>query len=113
MRLIEGTLVWPDGSPVINGWACLTDSEISEEDGEKYDCTNVEGRFYLQGFEGAEYWLHTLIGTLRMESSFGRELHNKGIEWLKAQPVKVTVGKTNEPLRIVIPLPEGVKKPEK
>jgi len=27
---------------------------------------------------------------------------------LKAQPVKVTVGKVNEPLRIVIPLPVGM-----
>lgn len=32
---------------------------------------------------------------------------------LKAQPVKVTVGKSNERLRIVVPLPEGFKLDEK
>ena len=48
-----------------------------------------QGQFSLQGFVGAEYWIHVSV--------IGKEL--------KAKPVKVEVKKINEPLKIVMPLP--------
>jgi len=48
-----------------------------------------------------------------MKTTDGKVLWDSGVHDLKAPPVKVTVATTNEPLRIVIPLPEGVSVTEK
>jgi hypothetical protein len=115
VRQIEGVVVWPDGSPVGDAWVFLADSKSSEDDDKKYDwaSSDKEGRFSLQSFVGAEYWVYASARTLGMKTRSGKDLEDIGVQQLKAQPVKVSVGKTNKPLRIVIPLPEGVKKPEK
>lgn len=113
LRRVEGALVWPDGSPVADGWVFLAESETSEDDDKKYDWDTTHGHFYLEGFEGAEYWVHGSVGTIGMKDSSGKDLFDRGIQKLKAKPVKVTVGKVNTPLRLVIQLPEGVEKPKK
>ncbi len=113
-RQIEGVVVWPDGSPIDDAWVFLADLKSSEDDDKKYDWASAdkEGRFSLQSFVGAEYWVHALVRTRGMKTRSNKDLEDTGVQWLKAQPIKVTVGRTNQPLRIVMPLPEGVKKPE-
>jgi hypothetical protein len=115
VRVIEGVLVWSDGSPVENGWAFLAEAENSEDDENKYDWVTPakDGRFSLQGFGGAEYWVHASVFTSGMKDSSGKNLRDKGIDKLRAKPVKVTVGKVNTPISLVIQLPEGVEKPKK
>jgi hypothetical protein len=114
VRWIEGVVVWPDGSPVEGAWLFLADMNNPQDTEKRYDVNSVDkkGQFSLQAFVGAEYWVYASIGTRGMKTSSGKDLADTGVKELKAQPVKVSVGKTNKPLRIVIPLPEGVKKPE-
>ncbi len=110
VRQIEGAIVWPDGRPVAGGWVKLASKEILAE-GEKgldWGSANEQGRFSLQGFVGAEYWVLAFVSTQGMKTADGKDLWDSGVRDLKAQPVRVTVGKVNEPLRIVISLPEGV-----
>lgn len=114
VRTVEGMLVWPDGSPVTGGWVFLTDSDrAGADENKKYDWATADGQFYLQAFVGAEYWVHASVGTWKMKSNSGKSLWDSGIQTLYAKPVKVTVGKINQPLRIVIPLPAGTEKPQK
>lgn len=91
VRQIEGTLVWPNGVPVSGGWVFLAESKDSGDDEKKYDWTSTDvlGRFSLQAFVGVEYWVHG------QSNSSG-----------KGEPVKIKVGKANEPLKVVIPFPK-------
>jgi hypothetical protein len=115
VRQVEGVLVWPDGRPVAKGWVILAAKEslVEEEKGLDWDSADEQGRFTLQGFVGAEYWVLASTNTYGMKTADGKDLSDSGVQELKAQPVKVSVGKTNETLRIVIPLPDGVKVTEK
>lgn len=113
IRPVEGLLVWPDGSAVgDDGWVFLAAAESSEDDEGKYDWTSTDkqGRFSLQGFAGAEYWLHASVRTSGMKTNDGRDLWDSGTQWLRAKPIRIEAGKSKEPLRIVVPLPEGVSK---
>src|SRR6185503_1699631 len=60
-RQIEGVMVWSYGSPVTkNGWVFLEKLDGSEgKINVRYDLGIVDrqGRFTVQGFENAEYWL--------------------------------------------------------
>lgn len=111
VRTIEGVMVWPDGSAVVEkGYVMLADSESDGDDRRVYEGgrTDAQGRFNIQAFVGAEYWLHATVNTYDLEIGGVRSrLWDKGIRELKARPIKVVVGKTNEPLRIMVPLPEG------
>jgi hypothetical protein len=91
VRQIEGVLIWPNGVTVSRGWVCLTDSKEETESDNKYDCrvTDELGRFSLQAFVGAQYWVHG-------------ESNSSG----KGEPVKLLVEKVNEPLKILIPFPK-------
>jgi hypothetical protein len=111
VRQIEGVLVWPDGRPVAKGWAVLAPKERLEEAEKGFDWVSAdeEGQFSLQGFVGAEYWVLASVNTFGIKTAEGKDLWNSGVRDLKAKPLKVTVGRTNERLRIVIPFPEGVK----
>lgn len=111
VRQIEGVLVWPDGRPVAKAWVGLAAKEISGDEDKKYDFApaDEQGRFSVQGFVGAEYWVHASVTTPDIKTATGKSLWDSGVRDLKAKPVKVTVGTTNESLRIVIPIPEGVK----
>lgn len=94
VRQIEGVLVWPNGVPVSGGWVFLAGSKDSADDDKKFDwgSTDVMGRFSLQAFVGAEYWVHG-------------ESHSSG----KGGPIKITVQMTNEPLKVVIPFPKRIE----
>lgn len=109
VRQIEGVLVWPDGRPVARGWVLLAGKENPGEGDEGYDYTPAgdDGRFSAQGFAGAEYWVHATVGTFGLKFSSGKNLWDSGVRELKARPLRVIPGETNEPQRIVIPLPEG------
>lgn len=113
IRQVEGLVVWPDGSTVgEDGWVYLAEAESSDDDDKKYDWTSTDkqGRFSLQGFGGAEYWLHVSVRTTGMKTADGKELWDSGTHWLKAKPIRIEVGKSKGPLKIVVPLPEGVSK---
>lgn len=94
VRQIEGTLVWANGVPVSGGWVFLAESKESADDEKKYDWTSTDelGRFSLQAFVGEEYWVHG-------------QSNSPG----KGEPVKIRVGKTNEPLKVVIPFPKSAE----
>ena len=91
VRQLEGDVVWPNGVPVSGAWVCLTASKYSSNEDQKFGCnsTDLMGKFSLQAFVGAEYWI------------YGRS-NSSG----KGEPTKLTVHMNNEPLRIVIPLPK-------
>ena len=94
LRQIEGVLVWPNGVPVSDGWVYLAAAKDSRDDEQKYDwgSTDELGRFSLQAFVGAEYWVHV-------------ESRSSG----KSTPIKIKVEAINEPLKIVIPFPKRIE----
>ena len=94
VRRIEGILVWPNGVPVSGGWVFLSASNEPTEDEKAFDVgsTDAMGRFSVQAFVGAEYWLHS------QSDSSG-----------KGEPIKVNVQMLNEPLKLVIPFPKDNK----
>jgi hypothetical protein len=94
VREIQGVLVWPNGVPVSQGWVFLAPSKEAKDDDERYDWESTDelGRFSLQAFVGAEYWVHG-------------ESNSSG----KGEPLKVRVQMTNEPLKIVIPFPKQIQ----
>ena len=98
VREIEGTVVWPNGVPVHHAWIFLAAAQDSADDDKKYDWESTDelGRFSLQAFVGATYWLHA-AGPLSLEIPQKRST---------AEPIKVTVGRVNEPLKIVVPFPK-------
>jgi hypothetical protein len=110
-RQIEGVVLWPDGTPVEeNAHVFLEKLENSEDKmNVRYDLARAEGggRFTIQAFEGAEYWLHARVGTLGLNfGSSKNDLWDDGLQELKARPVWLKVGRSNAQL-IIIPLPEG------
>jgi hypothetical protein len=118
VRLIEGVLIWSDGRSVIeHGYVFLEKFENSDDkNNTRFDLSRIEGegRFTVQVFEGAEYWLHAQVGTLGLDFGTGQnDLWDRGIQELKSQPMKLKVSRDNSPLRIVIPLPEGVSAPKR
>jgi hypothetical protein len=56
------------------------------------ESTDELGRFSLQAFVGAEYWLHA-------------ESQSSG----QGEPIKIKVEMVNEPFRIVIPFPKKIE----
>ena len=88
VREIKGVLLWPNGKPVSWGWVRLTDSKDSLNKDDAYDSSvsDKHGRFSLQAFVGAEYWIYG-------------ESHSSG----RGEAIKIKVEKTNAPLKIVIP----------
>jgi hypothetical protein len=111
LRKLFGELLWYDGTPVINGKISLHNSQDEKDKNDtKYAEVIVkDGRFKLQAFENAEYWIHAEVGT--RERFFGEskvDLWEKGVKTLKAQPIKIKVGKTDSPIKIIIPLPDGL-----
>ena len=91
VRHVEGTLVWPNGVSVSGGWVFLAATKDTPDDGEKFDwiMTDEFGKFSLQAFVGMEYWVQG------QSNSSG-----------KGEPIKIKVGKANEPLKVVIPFPK-------
>ena len=95
VRQVEGVLVWPNGVPVSGGSVYLAASKETPDNGEKYDWGSTDdlGRFSVQAFVGAEYWVHA-------------ESRSSG----KATPVKIKVQAINEPLKVVIPFPKRIER---
>jgi hypothetical protein len=113
-RRIEGTLVWEDGSAVTeNGFVTLeSTATIGDDKNSKYmaDVPERDGSFSLQGFEGAEYWVHASVGTLGLKlNGATQDLWDSGVQRLSAAPVKIKVGESNLKLRLVIKLPRTVE----
>ena len=71
------------------------DHSVTEKilDDKKFDwvITDVMGRFSLQAFVGAEYWVHGI------SNSSGQ-----------GEPVKINVQMVNEPLKVVVPFPKRI-----
>ena len=89
VRRVEGVLVWADGSHVGDkGWVLLSDTD-EDVPGLDISRTDAQGRFSVEGFVGAEYWVRASV--------MGSDA--------KVQPFKVEVKNVNEPLRIVVPAP--------
>lgn len=110
-RGIEGVVVWSDGSPVRGAWVALRGSERPGEDDAPYSFVRADGRgrFSAQAFVGSEYWAHAspTIGDVKLDD--GRSLWDAGVRELRASPVRITVGRENAPLRLVLSLPEGLR----
>ena len=83
--------MWPNGKSVSWGWVRLTRSKdsLNKDDAYDWSISDEHGRFSLQGFVGAEYWIYG-------------ESNSSG----KGEPIKIKVEKTNAPLKIVIPFPK-------
>lgn len=113
-RRIEGTIVWEDGSPVTeNGFVTLESTgAIDDDKNTKYmaDVPEKDGHFSLQGFEGAEYWVHASVGTIGLKlNGATQDLWDSGVQRLYAEPVKIKVGEANQSLRMVVKLPRSVE----
>ena len=93
VREINGVIVWPNGVPVSQCRVTLMRSKDSADSDDNYDrtVTDQHGRFSLQTFVGAEYWI---VGYC----------HSGG----KGEPIKIKVEMINEPLKIVIPFPTRI-----
>lgn len=91
VREIKGVLVWPNGKPVSRGWVRLTDAKDSLNKDYAYEsaATDEHGRFSVQGFVGAEYWIYG-------------ESHSSG----RGEAIQIKVEKIIAPLKIVIPFPK-------
>lgn len=117
IRQIEGVMVWSDESPVTkNGFVFLEKLEDStSKNNVRYDLEigDKQGRFTVQLYENAEYWLNAQVGTLGVKfGNLSGTLWDQGIREIKAQPIKLKVSKDMPPLKIVIPLPEGLIAPK-
>ena len=95
VRQVEGVLVRPNGEPVSDGFVYLAASKVSLDNDGRYnsDRTDGFGRFSLQAFVGAEYWLHA-----------------QGRPSEKGTPIKIKVQMVNEPLKIVVPFPKSIER---
>jgi hypothetical protein len=72
-----------------------------------------QGRFTVQGFENAEYWLKAEVGTLGIKfGNLSGALWDKGVREIKARPIKLNLSRDMQPLKIIIPLPEGLTAPK-
>ena len=105
---IAGEVVWSNGVSLgEKATAVLTQFEkAANKDVWIYDeaSTDESGKFVLQGFEKAEYWLH--VGTTVEVTVNGEE---KEIE-VKAKPLKIKLNQNIDPLKIVLQMPEGIIK---
>ncbi len=106
IREIKGQIFWSDGQPVDQTHVALRKSETYKENNESnliedkgYDFTftDDQGNFVLQGFENAEYWLHTSSWWKIMDRTVKAE----------SKPIKIKVGKSNEPLKIILTKPSN------
>jgi hypothetical protein len=86
VRELEGTLVWSNGLPVKEGYILIEKLENTEDKNNiTYDMQRVkDGKFKIQAFENAEYWMHA-------------EVYD-----LKFKPIKIRVGKFNAPIKIMV-----------
>lgn len=105
VRNIEGEVVWSNGISLgDNAWVELKETEISKGETDwnyERERTDTNGKFVLQAFENAEYWLH--ISTDADVIVNGEESEVE----VKAKPIKIKSGKNNEKLKIVLQIPEG------
>ena len=113
VRRIEGVVVLPDGRPVNDASVALSAQARPPEDAAAYDweSSDERGRFSLEGFVGAEYWVSAYVYARRLKP--GPDFSEGGAQRLHARPVKIKVAKANAPLRLVIILPEGEAAPGK
>lgn len=93
VREIEGSFLWGSGVIIEDGLVSIEKLENSDDpDNVVYDSQRAEkGNFKFQVFENAEYWVH------------GKLDHQK------AKPIKIKVGKANEPIKLCITLIKGYK----
>ena len=112
-RRVEGVVVLPDGRPVSDVSVHLNAQARPPEDATPYDwvSTDERGRFSLEGFVGAEYWVAAFIYAHQLKPGV-KGFSEDGIKRLNARPVKVKVARANAPLRLVIILPEGEAAPD-
>ncbi len=94
LRRVTGHFVYPDGEPASGSKAVLG---VSKDSDEKDACdtsfADKDGRFSLQGFVGAEYWIYGM-----------NETSGKG------EAIKIKLAMTNETMKIVVPFPKPKQK---
>lgn len=92
-RVIEGTVVWPDGRPVTRALVTLKDT-AERIGGESLEFANVDerGRFSLRMLEGATGWIHVSV-TVPIES---------GLQVRYAPPVQVIANSRQQRIRLVV-----------
>lgn len=111
VRDIKGEVVWSNGMPFDKDATALLTKVEKVADRQDwinsnewfYDIEDTdEGKFVLQGFENAEYWLHVFATVDVMINGEEKEIE------VKANPFKIKLDKNIEPVKIVLQMPEGI-----
>jgi hypothetical protein len=92
-RMLEGVAVWPDGKPYVE--ACGIQIDNPRNGYREGNCVSpdAQGRFKIKAVEGQTY---NLSGTVVRPGS---------VALLRSKPLRVTVGKENAPVRLVVTMP--------
>lgn len=107
VREIKGKVLWSDGQPAKRAKVALfkTESHVVDEDNDEIenqgydsDFTDDYGNFTLQGFEGAEYWIH-------FEDDFEVLSDEEEDIEVKGTPFKIKLEKENEPIKLILTKP--------
>jgi hypothetical protein len=107
VREIKGKVLWSDGQTAIKARVKIykTENHIEQEDDDRienygYDFASTDGlgNFTLQGFEGAEYWIHF------QDYLEGASEDEEYIQ-IKGKPVKIKLEKNTEPIKLVLTKP--------
>lgn len=107
VREIKGKILWSDGQSATSARVKLhkNESHIVEEDNDEIENTGYDsvftdelGNFTLQGFEGAEYWIH-FQDNFEVLSDDEEDIEVKG------KPFKIKLGKDNEEIKLVLTKP--------
>ena len=92
-RMLEGVAVWPNGKPYTHECGIqIANPRTGYREG---NCVfpDEQGRFKIKAIEGQTY---NLSASVRRPGSFAL---------IQSKPIRVTVGKVNAPVRLVVTMP--------
>ena len=114
-REVSGVMLWSNGQAVTTKADVFVEKLENSDDPNniRYDLVTVgkDGRFTVQIFENAEYWIKGEVGTygLKMDG-VPTDLWERGVRDIIAKPIKVIVSKETPSLKLIVPLPERAPK---
>lgn len=101
IRELKGEVVWSDGTSVgSRGWVVLKNFEV-DNGGVSFDWGSTKnGKFFVQAFDGFEYWIHPKITYFDTDGKFTEKL---------GKPIKIKITKDMKDLKIVVKKPANFK----
>ena len=92
-RMLEGVAVWPDGKPYVV--ECGIQIENPRTGYREGNCVwpDAQGRFKIKAVEGQTYDLSATV------------VRPGSVALLRSKPLRITVGKDNPPVRLVVTMP--------